>query len=212
MATKTIDQLTALGALPDDSDNLVIDDSGVTKKVTAGQLKGDCVRSQKNNALSSSVGTRIGTNANQLLGFWNATPVDQPALTADLLDSLQEAGLIASGAGDTPLNLSSGALGCGTITLVDSGNIVAQTGTGTKIGTAASQKIGFWNATPVVQPAGANQAALTDSTTGTAGGTLVAAGGSYTAANINNNFATLNRLVAEIRTALVNAGIIKGAA
>ena len=135
---KTIDQLTALGATPADSNNLVIDDGGVTKKVTAAQLKGDCVRAQKNNALSTTVGTRIGTVNNQLLGFWGVTPV--------------------------------------------------------------------------VQPAGANQAALTDSTTGTAGASLVAAGGTYTAANINNNFATLNRLVAEMRTALVNAGIIKGAA
>lgn len=135
---KTIDQLTALGATPDDSDNLVIDDGGVTKKVTAAQLKGDCVRAQKNNALSTTVGTRIGTVNNQLLGFWGVTPV--------------------------------------------------------------------------VQPAGANQAALTDSTTGTAGASLVAAGGTYTAANINNNFATLNRLVAEMRTALVNTGVIKGAA
>jgi hypothetical protein len=135
---KTIDQLSPLGATPDDSDNLVIDDSGVTKKVTAAQLKGDCVRAQKNNALSSTVATRIGTANNQLLGFWGVTPV--------------------------------------------------------------------------AQPAGANQAALTDSTGGTAGATLVAAGGTYTAANINNNFATLNRLVAEMRTALVNTGIIKGAA
>ena len=135
---KTIDQLTALGATPADSNNLVIDDGGVTKKVTAAQLKGDCVRAQKNNALSTTVGTRIGTVNNQLLGFWGVTPV--------------------------------------------------------------------------VQPAGANQAALTDSTTGTAGASLVAAGGTYTAANINNNFATLNRLVAEMRTALVSAGIIKGAA
>ena len=135
---KTIDQLTALGATPADSNNLVIDDSGVTKKVTAAQLKGDCVRAQKNNALSTTVGTRIGTVNNQLLAFWGVTPV--------------------------------------------------------------------------VQPAGANQAALTDSTTGTAGASLVAAGGTYTAANINNNFATLNRLVAEMRTALVSAGIIKGAA
>ena len=135
---KTIDQLTALGATPADSNNLVIDDGGVTKKVTAAQLKGDCVRAEKNNALSTTVGTRIGTVNNQLLAFWGVTPV--------------------------------------------------------------------------VQPAGANQAALTDSTTGTAGASLVAAGGTYTAANINNNFATLNRLVAEMRTALVSAGIIKGAA
>ena len=113
---KTIDQLTALAATPDDSaDTLLISDAGVTKKITAGNLKGDCIRAQKNNALDSSNGTKIGTNANQLLGFWNATPVDQPAVTADLLDSLQEVGLIASGAGATPLNLSAGALTCGPI-------------------------------------------------------------------------------------------------
>ncbi len=114
---KTIGQLTALGATPDDSDNLVIDDSGVTKKVTAGQLKGDCMRVEQNNGLSSTVGTKIATATNQLLGFWNATPVDQPALTADLLDSLQEVGLIASGAGNTPLNLTAGALTCGAATV-----------------------------------------------------------------------------------------------
>lgn len=141
MATKTIDQLTALGALPDDSDNLVIDDSGVTKKVTAGQFKGDCLRSEKNNALNSSVGTRIGTNTNQLLSFWNATPVDQPALTADLLDSLQEVGLIASGAGDTPLNLSSGALTAGAASvasLASTGAVTADSVAATSAVTAAS--------------------------------------------------------------------------
>jgi len=39
-------------------------------------------------------------------------------------------------------------------------NIVTDTTTGTKIGTAASQKIGFFNATPVAQPA--NTAAIND--------------------------------------------------
>jgi len=129
---KTIAQLTALGSTPDDADNLVIDDSGITKKVTAAQLKGDCVRAEKNNALSSTTGTKIGTNANQLLGFWNATPVDQPALTADLLDSLQEVGLIESGAGDTPLNLTNGALTCGAVTAAS----LAATGAVTSSGTA----------------------------------------------------------------------------
>lgn len=214
---KTIGQLTALGATPNDNNNLVIDDSGVTKKVTAAQLKGDCVRSGKNNVLSTTTGTQIGTASTQLLAFWGATPVDEPELTADLLDSLQEVGIIKTGSGNTPLNLTDGAFECGTvtcatITLDDAANIAVQTGTGTKIGTSTSQKLGFWNATPVVQPAGANQSALTDSTGGTAGTSLVAAGGTYTAANINNNFATLNRLVAEIRTALVNTGIIKGSA
>lgn len=39
------------------------------------------------------------------------------------------------------------------LTIPDAGNIVLGTTTGTKIGTAASQLLGFWNATPVVQPA-----------------------------------------------------------
>ena len=41
----------------------------------------------------------------------------------------------------------------GGITLGDAQNIAVNTTTGTKIGTATTQKIGFWNVTPVVQPA-----------------------------------------------------------
>lgn len=41
--------------------------------------------------------------------------------------------------------------GAGTITLADAVNLVVNATTGTKIGTSASQKIGFFNATPVVQ-------------------------------------------------------------
>jgi len=39
-----------------------------------------------------------------------------------------------------------------TLTLADAVNIVLNTSTGTKIGTATTQKLGFYNATPVVQP------------------------------------------------------------
>lgn len=38
-----------------------------------------------------------------------------------------------------------------TVTLADAANIVVNTATGTKIGTATTQKLGFFNATPVVQ-------------------------------------------------------------
>jgi hypothetical protein len=38
------------------------------------------------------------------------------------------------------------------ITVSDGGNVILGTTTGTKIGTATTQKIGFYNATPVVQP------------------------------------------------------------
>ena len=190
---KTIDQLTALGATPDDSDNLVIDDSGVTKKVTAGQLKGDCVRSGQNNALSSTVATRIGTNANQLLGFWNAAPVDQPAVTADLLDSLQEVGLIASGAGDTPLNLSSGALACGAITAAS----VAATGAVTSSGTAG---VGYATGAggTVTQATSRTTAVTIDKTCGSI--TMFSAAGSATAAS----FTVSNAAVGESDAVILN--------
>lgn len=70
-----------------------------------------------------------------------------------------------------------------TLTLADAANIVINATTGTKIGTATTQKIGFYNATPVVQrngtgvttagfTAGAGAAVLVDSTfTGNVGST-----------------------------------------
>ena len=62
-------------------------------------------------------------------------------------------------------NYLAGNLGLGvttpaeTLELKDAGNIKFQTTTGTKIGTATTQKIGFWNATPIVQPTTAVTAA-----------------------------------------------------
>lgn len=80
------------------------------------------------------------------------------------------------------------------------GNVETDTTTGMKIGTAAAQKIGFWNATPVVQPAGAAQAAPAAYASG--------AYGLDSAANMQALF----DLVVAMRTALVDAGIMKGAA
>lgn len=40
------------------------------------------------------------------------------------------------------------------ITMTDGANVIAQGTTGTKIGTGSTQKLGFWNATPVVRPTG----------------------------------------------------------
>lgn len=191
MATKTIDQLTALGALPDDSDNLVIDDSGVTKKVTAGQLKGDCLRSEKNNALNSSVGTRIGTNSNQLLGFWSATPVDQPAVTADLLDSLQEVGLIASGAGDTPLNLSAGALTCGALT--------AGAASVASLSSAGAAGVASLASTGAITGASVASTGAVTSSSDTAGvGYATGAGGTVTQATNRTTAVTLDKICGSI--------------
>jgi hypothetical protein len=140
---------------------------------------------------------------------------------------------------DSTLTVAGAATFNGNVTIGDTDNIVLATGTGTKIGTAVGQKIGFWNVTPVVQPAAAGQAAaaaqtqdsLTDSTGGTASTTLAAitAGAAYAQADltaIKNAIASLAAQLAKIRTdvaniktlqdaartALVNTGIMKGAA
>lgn len=140
----------------------------------------------------------------------------------------------ADNAGDTTTTLTTAAqAGARTYTIPDAGasasflmtegdqtlgegkDIAVGTTTGTKIGTAAAQKLGFWNATPVIQPAGALQAALTNSTGGAQDGTLAAVGatnGSDVSGAINDNFTDIYALLTEIRTALVNTGIIKGAA
>jgi hypothetical protein len=113
--------------------------------------------------------------------------------------------------------VTTGTLGVGATTMSGSlalgdNNISAGIDAGTKIGTSASQKLGFFDKTPVVQPAAASQAALTNSTGGTADGTLAAVSGTGDDADINNNFTELHVLLNEIRTALVNLGLIKGAA
>ena len=131
--------------------------------------------------------------------------------------------MVLSSAGELAINLSAATAGkildCngdadfrGDVTLYDAKNLIFNTSTGTKLGTATNQKLSFWNATPIIQPAGANQAALTNNTGGSYDGTLAAISGSGDDANINNNFTDLHTLLNEIRTALVNVGLIKGSA
>jgi len=85
------------------------------------------------------------------------------------------------------------------LTITDGVNIVLDTTTGTKIGTATSQKLGFFNATPVVQQAG----------TGTATGFTANAG---TAVNDASTFtgavgATAYR-ISDVVKALKNLGLL----
>jgi hypothetical protein len=85
-------------------------------------------------------------------------------------------------------------------------------GTQTTMIQVLGNKVGLFGVTPVVRPAAANQAALTNSTGGTYDGTLVDVGVIFNQANINNNFTDIHTLLTEIRTALVNIGAIKGSA
>lgn len=101
-------------------------------------------------------------------------------------------------AGVIPMTLTSASVSLG-----DAVNFGFATGTGTKIGTATGQKIGFWNATPIVRPASANQAAVAAT-----GSTNVTPFGYTTAAQAD----AIVTLVNALRTALVNMGLIKGSA
>jgi hypothetical protein len=103
--------------------------------------------------------------------------------------------------------VTTGTLGAGATTLGGSltlgdNNIVAGTTTGVKVGTAITQKLGFYNATPIVQPAAAAQAAV--ATTGATSSTPFG----YTEAQANAIVALVN----EMRSTLVNLGLMKGAA
>lgn len=98
-------------------------------------------------------------------------------------------------------------------TLSENVNVTLGTTTGTKFGTGVTQKLGFWNATPIVQPTASTQGALTNNTGGTADAVMVAIGNTAAtdvSGNINDNFTELHTLLGAIRTALVNTGIIKG--
>ncbi len=79
------------------------------------------------------------------------------------------------------------------LTISDAKNIVFNTTTGTKIGTGTTQKLAFWNKTPIVQPTTAiTAAAFVANTSGTVNDT--ATFGGYT--------------IGQIAAALINTGIL----
>jgi len=105
----------------------------------------------------TSTGTKIGTATNQKLSFYNSTPIVQPVATTDLGTVLSDLGLRSAGTA-YPITTSGAVQFTGGLTVSTVGvtitdvNFSLGTTTGTKIATATSQKLGFWNATPIVQP------------------------------------------------------------
>jgi len=95
---------------------------------------------------------------------------------------------------------------------------------GTVLGQSVTDKVSLYGKTPVVQPSGAAQAAVTATVTAVApaGGTGAAAGGWDTAGHRDTAIATINEskalaeankaLLNKIRTDLVALGLLKGAA
>ena len=208
----TISGTASLGVTTVDS--LVTDTGGITI------LDGQAIVSS-----ATTTGIRIG-GASDKLGFFNATPVAKQGSTTDLRTALINLGFYTTG-GASPLNLNGGALtttgtaslgvttvdslvtDTGGITILDGQAIVSSaTTTGIKIG-GASDKLGFFDATPV-----AKQGSTTDLrtalinlgfyTTGGAsplnlnGGALTAAG--ITATSITDNISTQRVIVSKAGT------------
>lgn len=130
--------------------------------------------------------------------------------------------LLTTAVGSTTLTQRLGVDEAG-LTLADGLNLVTGTATGMKIGTGATQKLAFWNATPIVQPAAITQTYSTASrthaalTSATLDATLVAgtantayealAGVTYgtDVAQIRNNFADVAAQCNALRVDLENA-------
>lgn len=87
-------------------------------------------------------------------------------------------------------------------------------GDGVTLGQSATDKVGFYGATPVAQRAGAAQVAITDGSTGTAAPTngVAALTATYNSTLLINAIATIIAAVNEQRAAMVALGLIKGAA
>jgi hypothetical protein len=137
----------------------------------------------------------------------SANLVDLTIVNADVSASAAIAGSKVAPDFGAQNVVTTGTLGAGATTLggaltLGNNDIVSGTGAGTKIGTAITQKLGFYNATPVVQPASAAQAAVV-----TTGATDASPFG-YTEAQANAIVALVN----EMRSTLVNLGLMKGAA
>jgi hypothetical protein len=114
--------------------------------------------------------------------FTDASNYVRAALSSTSTAVTLAAETAGSGADDIPLNLT--AAGTGTVKvnsnleIADAKDIVLATTTGTKIGTATTQKLAFYNATPVVQPT-----AVADITTTATAGSLPTPDGTVTIAD-----------------------------
>ena len=117
---------------------------------------------------------------------------------------------------DTVVNILNSALvftGNGkTATFANEWNLSFSTTTGTKIGTATTQKLAFWNATPVVQQTRPGQ--LSDSSGGSSGGNTISAltdsstAGSADLGPARDAIATLAAKINAIEALLATIGLI----
>lgn len=155
-------------------------------------------------ALGSLIAPTIGPNSAQVHTL--------PAVASDTV------ALIGASQTLTSKTLTAPTVGT-SLTLSDATTVILGSSTGTKIGTATTQKLAFYNSTPVVQPsaytqtyatadkthANATSATLTDSTGGSADTTVADVTASHSQTILNNNFADLTAQVNALRVDLLDA-------
>jgi hypothetical protein len=198
-----IDELLNIFGATEDADDLDVDDIACgtitctdtsASSLTVG-ANGATNPVLKVDASTSSVATGIS-----ITGAAAAGGVAVAAISSGTNESLT---IDAKGAGVLTLqSVGTGGIVLGDdITITNGKNIVTSVTTGTKIGTATTNKIGFWNATPVAQQADSTQGEVTTSVTTTA-----------TTTNLKTTVAAMLTLLNRLRLDLVTTGIIKGAA
>ena len=152
----------------------------------------------------------FGTTASAIneIKITNAITGTGPIIAAQGGDTDVDLNLNAKGAGSVLISKANIA-GSSSLTIGDGTNIVLNATTGTKIGTATDQKLGFYNATPIIQPANAAQSAVTSQ------GLSDTATETYSPTDMTKVQTELNAVTAlanEMRTILVNLGLMKGSA
>lgn len=99
------------------------------------------------------------------------------------------------------------------VSLTQKSAVPENAGDGLLVGQATTSLVGYYGATPISQPTAAAQAAVVDTSGGTAapltGVTTIT--GTYNSTILANAFSTVIAQGNALRTALVNLGLIKGA-
>jgi hypothetical protein len=152
---------------------------------------------------SSVVLTAISNNGRITLGKQSSTTTAYKILSSNDAFIITDTGSISilCDAAAGSIKLAAGASSTAQWTITSGGDLQAQDGeniivgstTGTKIGTATTQKLGFWNATPIVQP-----------TTAVAAATRVGGGGT----TVTDTDTFDGYTIAQVVKALRNTGIL----
>lgn len=136
--------------------------NGLAAGTTAGVFTGTFVASTGSGLKTDTVTAHTAVlqaydvNGTAYKTFATLTNGDTPTFTiaAPSGGTVSIDGAVIGGTTAAAASVTTLALG-GTMTIADATNIAVNATTGTKIGTATSQKLAFYNSTPVVQPAGA---------------------------------------------------------